>query len=160
MRIRPNALDFRSFYRTPHPPFGHLLLKEKALTQGITQGTVLCVAMHREIRKALEHYDISYKEAATSSELSDMLSAGGMAIVMSWNGLVQNYTSVIGYGAITTYKSPDYLSGAHIVLIRHDGSGNYLVYNAYSNKPTAYPYNSFEEFMPKGAVYIAGFYIG
>ena len=31
MRIRPNALDFRSFYRTPHPPFGHLLLKEKAL---------------------------------------------------------------------------------------------------------------------------------
>ena len=30
MRIRPNALDFRSFYHTPHPPFGHLLLKEKA----------------------------------------------------------------------------------------------------------------------------------
>ena len=116
--------------------------------------------MPGEIADILTSYDIPYERASSSSQLSSMLSDGGMAIIMRWNNSYQHHTSVVGYGAVSTYRSPDYLGGAHVVLMVNNGDGVYTVYNRYSNRNKVYTYNSYEEYMGWEGLYIAGFSIG
>lgn len=112
------------------------------------------------ISKSLDYFGVPYVEASSASELSSMLSNGGMAILKKWNATIQYYDFVIGYGQIPTYKTPVYLGGHHVMLIVHNADGVYTVYNRYSNSLEIHHYDNFETLIGSGEAYIAGFYIG
>ena len=109
---------------------------------------------------ALDHFGVPYIKTYSAGELSGMLADGGMAIVKKWNNVIQHYDSIVGYGSVPTYKSPNYFGGTHIVLVAHSGDGIYRVYNRYSNSPQLYTYGSFEEYLGQEVAYYVGFYLG
>lgn len=116
--------------------------------------------MPGEIGDALTNFDVSYERIDNPNQLSSALSEGGMAIIMSWNDTRLHYFSPHINGVLMLYKTPRVISGAHIVLMTHDGNGTYSVYNCFSNSKLVYTFTSFEDFLVEEETYIAGFNIG
>ncbi len=116
--------------------------------------------MPGEIGDALTNFDVSYERIDNPNQLSSALSEGGMAIIMSWNDTMPHYSLPDANGSCMLYKTPNFISGAHIVLMTHDGNGTYSVYNCYSNRKLVYTFTSFEDFLVEEETYIAGFNIG
>lgn len=109
--------------------------------------------MPLEIGEYLDDNSIPYTKYKKQNEsmLWSDLQNGGVAIVSFWNEMVS-----VGFNSTARCVAPNLFSGAHTVAITYSG-GKYCVYNAYSNRDTAYYYSDITDYIAGG--YIDGYYI-